>query len=132
MESSTITNKEIQTYLSDIKQQLSLTHSSQEITSIMQMLESSIDDFISEYPSASINDLKEHFGDVNEVKELFFSYAEPEDLEDHLSISKKSKKYIKTFLFCIVLILLTYIGFKIKFYMNLEKTLPSYEIIEVN
>ena len=50
---SSITNKEIHNYLSEIKQQLTFTHSPKETASIMQMIESSIDDFLSEHPSAN-------------------------------------------------------------------------------
>ena len=49
---SSITDKEIHNYLSEIKQQLTFTHSPKETASIMQMIESSIDDFLSEHPSA--------------------------------------------------------------------------------
>ena len=50
---SSITDKEIHNYLSEIKQQLTFTHSPKETASIMQMIESSIDDFLSEHPSAT-------------------------------------------------------------------------------
>ena len=46
---SSITDKEIHNYLSEIKQQLTFTHSPKETASIMQM----IDDFLSEHPSAT-------------------------------------------------------------------------------
>ena len=48
---SSITDKEIHNDLSKIKQQLTFTHSPKETASIMQMIESSIDDFLSEHPS---------------------------------------------------------------------------------
>ena len=41
---SSITDKEIHNYLSEIKHQLAFTHSPKETASIMQMIESSIDD----------------------------------------------------------------------------------------
>ena len=50
---SSITDKEIHNDLSEIKQQLTFTHSPKETASIMQMIESSIDDFLSEHPSAT-------------------------------------------------------------------------------
>lgn len=50
---SSITDKEIHNYLSEIKQQLTFTHSPKETASIMQMIESSIDDFLSDLPSAT-------------------------------------------------------------------------------
>ena len=50
---SSITDKKIHNYLSEIKQQLTFTHSPKETASIMQMIESSIDDFLSEHPSAT-------------------------------------------------------------------------------
>ena len=51
----------------------------------MQMIESSIDDFLSEHPSATINDLTNHFGSTDEFKEMFISCAESEQLENHLN-----------------------------------------------
>ena len=50
---SSITDKKIHNDLSAIKQQLTFTHSPKETASIMQMIESSIDDFLSEHPSAT-------------------------------------------------------------------------------
>lgn len=54
---SSITDKEIHNYLSEIKQQLTFTHSPKETASIMQMIESSIDDFLSEHPSPQLKQL---------------------------------------------------------------------------
>ena len=107
---SSITDKEIHNYLSEIKHQLTFTHSPKETASIMQMIESSIDDFLSEHPSATINDLTNHFGSTDEFKEMFISCAESEQLENHLNNSHTKRKYIKIFLFVVALILLIYIG----------------------
>ena len=128
---SSITDKELNTYLSDIKQQLSLTYSQKQVASILQMLTSSIDDFISEHPDATICDLKEHFGDINDLKEMFLSSAESAEIENRLDRSKQTKNYIKIFLIFIALILLVYIGIRIKYYIDLEKSIPAYEIIRI-
>ena len=88
---SSITDKEIHNYLSEIKHQLTFTHSPKETASIMQMIESSIDDFLSEHPSATINDLTNHFGSTDEFKEMFISCAESEQLKNHLDNSQKSE-----------------------------------------
>lgn len=128
---SSITDKELNTYLSDIKQQLFLTYSQKQVASILQMLTSSIDDFISEHPDATICDLKEHFGDINDLKEMFLSSAESDEIENRLDRSKQTKNYIKIFLIFIALILLVYIGIRIKFYIDLEKSIPAYEIIRI-
>ena len=85
---SSITDKEIHNYLSEIKHQLAFTHSPKETASIMQMVESSIDDFLSEHPFATINDLSNHFGDTDEFKEMFISCAESEQLKNHLDNSQ--------------------------------------------
>ena len=69
---SSITDKEIHNYLSEIKHQLTFTHSPKETASIMQMIESSIDDFLSEHPSATINDLTNHFGSTDESRKCLF------------------------------------------------------------
>ena len=112
---SSITDKEIHNYLSEIKHQLTFTHSPKETASIMQMIESSIDDFLSEHPSATINDLTNHFGSTDEFKEMFISCAESEQLENHLNNSHTKRKYIKIFLFVVALILLIYIGIEINY-----------------
>ena len=111
---SSITDKEIHNYLSEIKHQLTFTHSPKETASIMQMIESSIDDFLSEHPSATINDLTNHFGDTDEFKEMFISCAESEQLKNHLDNSQKKRKYAKLTLIVIIFILLTCAGFYIK------------------
>lgn len=128
---SCITDKELNTYLSDIKQQLSLTYSQKQVASILQMLTASIDDFISEHPDATICDLKEHFGDINDLKEMFLSSAESTEIENRLDSSKQTKNYIKIFLIFVALILLVYIGFRIKLIIDLEKSIPAYEIIRI-
>ena len=108
---SSITDKEIHNYLSEIKHQLTFTHSPKETASIMQMIESSIDDFLSEHPSATINDLTNHFGSTDEFKEMFISCAESEQLKNHLDNSQKKRKYAKLTLIVIIFILLTCAGF---------------------
>lgn len=110
---SSITDKEIHNYLSEIKHQLAFTHSPKETASIMQMVESSIDDFLSEHPFATINDLSNHFGDTDEFKEMFISCAESEQLKNHLDNSQKKRKYAKLTLIVIIFILLTCAGFYI-------------------
>lgn len=128
---SSITDKEIHNYLSEIKHQLAFTHSPKETASIMQMVESSIDDFLSEHPFATINDLSNHFGDTDEFKEMFISCAESEQLKNHLDNSQKKRKYAKLTLIVIILILLTCAGFYIKSCIDLEKSIPAYEIIRI-
>ena len=128
---SSITDKEIHNYLSEIKHQLTFTHSPKETASIMQMIESSIDDFLSEHPSATIKDLTNHFGSTDEFKEMFISCAESEQLENHLNNSQKRRKYAKLTLIVIIFILLTCAGFYIKSCIDLEKSIPAYEIIRI-
>lgn len=128
---SSITDKEIHNYLSEIKHQLAFTHSPKETSSIMKMIESSIDDFLSEHPSATINDLTNHFGATDEFSEMFISCAESKQLENQLNNSHKKRTYIKIFLFIIALILLIYIGTKIKYYIDLSQEIPAYEVIRI-
>ena len=128
---SSITDKEIHNYLSEIKHQLAFTHSPKETASIMQMVESSIDDFLSEHPFATINDLSNHFGDTDEFKEMFISCAESEQLKNHLDNSQKKRKYAKLTLIVIIFILLKCAGFYIKSCIDLEKSIPAYEIIRI-
>ena len=97
---SSITDKEIHNYLSEIKHQLAFTHSPKETASIMQMVESSIDDFLSEHPFATINDLSNHFGDTDEFKEMFISCAESEQLKNHLDNSQKKAKICQAYSNC--------------------------------
>lgn len=128
---SSITDKEIHNYLSEIKHQLTFTHSPKETASIMQMIESSIDDFLSEHPSATINDLSNHFGDTDEFKEMFISCAESEQLKNHLDNSQKKRIYAKLTLIVIIFILLICAGFYIKSCIDFEKSIPAYEIIRI-
>lgn len=104
---------------------LAFTHSPKETASIMQMIESSIDDFLSEHPSATINDLTNHFGSTDEFKEMFISCAESEQLKNHLDNSQKRRKYAKLTLIVIIFILLTCAGFYIKSWYRFRKIYTS-------
>ena len=67
---SSITDKEIHNYLSEIKHQLAFTHSPKETASIMQMVESSIDNFLSAPPFATIPAFRTPLGATAEFKEI--------------------------------------------------------------
>ena len=59
-QTSNINPKDIQHYLKNIKKQLLLTHSQAESNSIIEMLQTSIYEFIDANPAATMNDLKMH------------------------------------------------------------------------
>lgn len=56
-----INQKNIQHYLKDIKKQLLLTHPKEETASIIEMLQTSINEFIEDNPTATMEDLTMHF-----------------------------------------------------------------------
>ena len=70
MNQTIINPKDIQHYLKDIKKQLLLTHSKSETASIIEMLQTSINEFIEDNPTATIDDLTTHFSDYTSLNDM--------------------------------------------------------------
>lgn len=70
MNQTIINPKDIQHYLKDIKKQLLLTHSKSETASIIEMLQTSINEFIEDNPTATIDDLTTHFSDYTSLNDI--------------------------------------------------------------
>ena len=64
--------KDIRHYLKDIKKQLLLTHSKSETASIIEMLQTSINEFIEDNPTATMEDLKIIQKQLKELQLSFF------------------------------------------------------------
>ena len=104
-----INQKNIQHYLKDIKKQLLLTHPKEETASIIEMLQTSINEFIEDNPTATMEDLTMHFSDSRTIKKIAF--------------------------FVLLLVVLAFIIYAIlcvKTYIDIQNSIDAYKVIEIN
>lgn len=131
-QTSNINPKDIQHYLKNIKKQLLLTHSQAESNSIIEMLQTSIYEFIDANPSATMNDLKMHFSDYDSLNDIELYNTDSKTLEEKLNHSRIIKKIAFIILLLVVLAFIIYIVLYVKSYIDVQNSIDAYKVIEIN
>ncbi|CBK81095.1 hypothetical protein CC1_24400 [Coprococcus catus GD/7] len=130
--STNIRPKDIQHYLKDIKKQLLLTHSRKETTSIIEMLQVSITEFLEDNPTATIEDLKTHFSDYTSLNDMELYNIDSKILEEKLNYSRTIKRIVAVTLFLVVLAFIIYVVLYVKSYIDVQNSIDAYKVIEIN
>ena len=123
--------KDIRHYLKDIKKQLFLTHSKSETASIIEMLQTSINEFIEDNPTATMEDLKTHFSDYTSLNDMELYNIDSKILEEKLNYSKTIKRIAAVILFLVILAFIIYVVLYVKSYIDVQNAIPAYEVIEI-
>ena len=123
--------KDIRHYLKDIKKQLLLTHSKSETASIIEMLQTSINEFIEDNPTATMKDLKTHFSDYTSLNDMELYNIDSKILEEKLNYSKTIKRIAAVILFLVILAFIIYVVLYVKSYIDVQNAIPAYEVIEI-
>ena len=131
MNQTIINPKDIQHYLKDIKKQLLLTHSKSETASIIEMLQTSINEFIEDNPTATIVDLTTHFSDYTSLNDIELYNTDSKILEEKLNHSRTIKKIAFIVLILAILAFIAYVGLHLKTYHDAQNALISHEVITI-
>ena len=123
--------KDISHYLKDIKKQLLLTHSKSETASIIEMLQTSINEFIEDNPTATMEDLTMHFSDYTSLNDIELYNTDSKILEEKLNHSRTIKKIAFIILILVILAFIAYVGLHLKTYYDAQNSLISHEIITI-
>lgn len=126
-----INQKDIQHYLKDIKKQLLLTHPKEETASIIEMLQTSINEFIEDNPTATMEDLTMHFSDYTSLNDIELYNIDSKILEEKLNYSKTIKRIAAVILFLVILAFIIYVVLYVKSYIDVQNAIPAYEVIEI-
>lgn len=126
-----INQKNIQHYLKDIKKQLLLTHPKEETASIIEMLQTSINEFIEDNPTATMEDLTMHFSDYTSLNDMELYNIDSKILEEKLNYSKTIKRIAAVILFLVILAFIIYVVLYVKSYIDVQNAIPAYEVIEI-
>lgn len=126
-----INQKDIQHYLKDIRKQLLLTHPKEETASIMEMLQTSINEFIEDNPTATMEDLTMHFSDYTSLNDIELYNTDSKILEEKLNHSRTIKKIAFIILILVILAFIAYVGLHLKTYYDAQNSLISHEIITI-
>ena len=126
-----INQNDIQHYLKEIKKQLLLTHSKTEATSIIKMLQTSINEFIDDNPTATIDEIKGHFSDYTSLNDIELYNTDSATLEKKLNHSKTIKKIAYIILLLVALAIIIYIVLYVKSYIDVQNSIDAYKIIEI-
>ena len=131
MNQTIINPKDIQHYLKDIKKQLLLTHSKSETASIIEMLQTSINEFIEDNPTATIDDLTTHFSDYTSLNDIELYNTDSKILEEKLNHSRTIKKIAFIVLILAILAFIAYVGLHLKTYHDAQNALISHEVFTI-
>ncbi len=126
-----INQKDIQHYLKDIRKQLLLTHPKEETASIMEMLQTSINEFIEDNPTATMEDLTMHFSDYTSLNDIELYNTDSKILEEKLNHSRTIKRIAAVILFLVILAFIIYVVLYVKSYIDVQNAIPAYEVIEI-
>ncbi len=126
-----INQKDIQHYLKDIKKQLLLTHPKEETASIIEMLQTSINEFIEDNPTATMEDLTMHFSDYTSLNDIELYNTDSKILEEKLNHSRTIKRIAAVILFLVILAFIIYVVLYVKSYIDVQNAIPAYEVIEI-
>ena len=126
-----INQKDIQHYLKDIKKQLLLTHPKEETASIIEMLQTSINEFIEDNPTATMEDLTMHFSDYTSLNDIELYNTDSKILEEKLNHSRTIKRIAAVILFLVILAFIIYVVLYVKPYIDVQNAIPAYEVIEI-
>ena len=126
-----INQKDIQHYLKDIKKQLLLTHPKEETASIIEMLQTSINEFIEDNPTATMEDLTMRFSDYTSLNDIELYNTDSKILEEKLNYSKTIKRIAAVILFLVILAFIIYVVLYVKSYIDVQNAIPAYEVIEI-
>ena len=126
-----INQKDIQDYLKDIKKQLLLTHPKEETASIIEMLQTSINEFIEDNPTATMEDLTMHFSDYTSLNDIELYNTDSKILEEKLNHSRTIKRIAAVILFLVILAFIIYVVLYVKSYIDVQNAIPAYEVIEI-
>lgn len=127
-----INQKDIQHYLKDIKKQLLLTHPKEETASIIEMLQTSINEFIEDNPTATMEDLTMHFSDYTSLNDMELYNIDSKILEEKLNYSKTIKRIAAVILFLVILAFIIYVVLYVKSYIDVQNSIDAYKVIEIN
>lgn len=131
MQSEIISDTEINSFITSVEQQLAYTCSRKEIKSIIKMLKISINEYIDENPSATIEDFKDHFDDIDELKSMIINDIDPDVLEKKINKTGFIKKIITVLLLVIIIAFSLRIGFIIKNSIDASNDIATYRVIEI-
>ena len=124
--------KDIRHYLKDIKKQLLLTHSKSETASIIEMLQTSINEFIEDNPTATMEDLTMRFSDYTSLNDIELYNTDSKILEEKLNHSRTIKKIAFFVLLLVVLAFIIYAILCVKTYIDIQNSIDAYKVIEIN
>lgn len=130
-QTTNIRPKDIRHYLKDIKKQLLLTHSKSETASIIEMLQTSINEFIEDNPTATMEDLKTHFSDYTSLNDIELYNIDSATLQKKLNYSRTVKRIAFAILLLFVLAFIIYVVLYVKSYIDVQNSIPAYEVIEI-
>lgn len=130
-QTTNIRPKDIRHYLKDIKNQLLLTHSKSETASIIEMLQTSINEFIEDNPTATMEDLKTHFSDYTSLNDMELYNIDSKILEEKLNYSRTIKRIAAIILLLVILAFIAYIGLHLKTYYDAQNAFISHEVIVI-
>lgn len=87
--------RKINNYLKSIRKQLSLIYSEEETDNIINMLNEQTHNFITDHPSASIEELQEHLMNNDQFVKYGLENIDPKVIERDIDITRRLRKRAK-------------------------------------
>jgi hypothetical protein len=125
----TIAEKELNNYFTELTKQLKMTHSSEETQSIITMLKQGINEYLEINPTATMADLREQFGNIDDMTDVIISQEDSNELAKKIQISRMVKKFLIAVLFLLFIVFSIETTLYIKSYNDAQKAMIDHEVI---
>ena len=96
------------------------------------MLQTSINEFIEDNPTATMEDLTMHFSDYTSLNDIELYNTDSKILEEKLNHSRTIKKIAFFVLLLVVLAFIIYAILCVKTYNDIQNSIDAYKVIEMN
>lgn len=116
-------NRELKEYFKEIRSLLPVSHAKKQ--EIMEMFESSLDEFLEHNPGATVGEIKKHFGSPEMIAEEYL--AAIDDVEIHNNVKRKKRFWYLVATSALVLFLIS-AALIIIFYLQKAGNIPKYYV----
>ena len=132
MKSKNVTSENINKYIESLKSQLLIAYPSDDVNNILYIVRNKIDDFVSDNPSATMNDVENYIKiNINDFMQAGIRNIEPAALKEKLTrnhLEKKKNKLIIGIVATLILILAVYCIYDLYI---IKKYSPAYVTEEI-
>lgn len=124
-----ILDKQLKRYFKNLKKKLNLTYSSQEIDSIIRIMQQNAYSYFEEHPAATFEDFENYFGNVENLSPDIFELEFSQNPSSNMNSLFFQKKWSEILGISFLAVLFFIGGLYLKHYYDAQNTIVTHEEI---